>query len=122
MALAIEELPLRKEIGNRKRYAITFRVSEYWKGHPVKTVVLYVLERRADCIGAQFEVGKNYVVFAASQPAKDYRLGNDFWYGWLDLLSEGQRIFVVDDSCGSTASVSQASDTIKRLGKGQTIE
>jgi hypothetical protein len=117
----IRELPLRKEMGDRRRYTAAFSVSEYWKGSPSKTVLLHLVDPRPDCTGARFDLGKEYVVFALAQRATDYRLGDDFWYGRLDILHEGDEILTVNNFCDSTADVKLASATLKELGKGKRI-
>ncbi len=43
----------------RGRYAITFRVDEYWKGSPSKTIVVYGVDPGTDCEGwGDVEIGK----------------------------------------------------------------
>jgi hypothetical protein len=88
-------LPQRVEMRSRGRYAITFRVNEYWKGSPDRTVILYGLDARADCLGdGGYEVGKSYLVYASEREAKDVVLGGYFWYGWTDVLAEGMKMLV----------------------------
>jgi hypothetical protein len=44
-------LPSRAEMRGRNRYAITFRVDEYWKGSPGRTLVIFGLDPGTDCLG-----------------------------------------------------------------------
>ena len=87
-------LPQRSEMRRRGRYAITFRVNEYWKGSPGRTVILYGLDSGTDCLGdGGYEVGKNYLVYAAEVDSKDIVMENGyFWYGWTDVLPEGTKM------------------------------
>jgi hypothetical protein len=117
----IKVLPSRKEVGDRRRYTATFSASEYWKGAPAKSVLLHLVDPRPDCIGARFDLGKEYVVFAVAQRAKDYRLGDDLWYGWLDILADGLEILTVNNFCNSTAEVKAAAQTLKQLGQGRAF-
>src|ERR1700733_7994977 len=50
-------LPVRPEMPRRGRYAITFRVDEYWKGPRQLTIVIYGLDDGTDCLGgSSYEV------------------------------------------------------------------
>lgn len=114
----IKELPLRPE-SSRKRFAVTFAVSEHWKGTPSKEVTLHIIEPGTDCLGVRFAEGKEYVVFAESQKADDHWLDKHLWYGWLDLLPKGSSFLTVNNFCDSTAEVKQARKTLRQLGRGQ---
>jgi hypothetical protein len=114
----VKRLPERKESG-RPRYVVTFSVFKYWKGNPGKEITIHIVEPGTDCIGARFEEGKEYVVFAISQEAKDYWLEDKFWYGWLDLVPGGTQLLTVNNFCDSTAEVKQAGATLRALGKGK---
>jgi hypothetical protein len=48
---ARKTLPSRAEMRGRNRYAISFRVDEYWKGSPGRTLVIYGLDPVTDCLG-----------------------------------------------------------------------
>ena len=53
-------------------------------------MTLYVLAPGTDCMGAGLHVGKEYLIFATEEGAKDYRLNGDFfWFGWTDILPAG---------------------------------
>jgi hypothetical protein len=56
-ALESKLLTQHPEMRGRQRYAVTFRVSEYWKGAPGQTVTLYDLDAGTDCMGFGYEVG-----------------------------------------------------------------
>jgi len=105
--------------GGRPRYAVTFSVSEYWKGIQGRRITLHIIEPGTDCIGAKFDKGKEYVIFARSQEAGDYRLEERFWHGWLDVLPKGSRLLTVNNACDSTAEAKNAAGTEKELGKGR---
>jgi hypothetical protein len=116
----VKELPERRE-GGRRRYAVTFSVSRYWKGNPEKVITIRIVQPGTDCIGAHFDERKEYVVFAISQGARDYWLEGKFWYGWLDMLPRGTQFLTVNNFCDSTAEVKQAGKTLRALGKGKTL-
>ena len=116
----VKELPPRKE-NVRPRYAVTFTVSRYWKGNPSTEITIYVVQPGTDCIGARFESGKEYVVFAISQESRDYSLEDRFWYGWLDVLPKGTQLLTVNNYCDSTGEVKQSRKTLRALGKGTAV-
>ena len=114
----VKELPIRTE-SSRQRFEVTFAVSEYWKGTPLKEITLHIIQPGTDCIGARFDQGKEYVVFALPQEADDHWLKKYFWYGWLDVLPKGSSILTVNNYCDSTAEVKQAGKTLRELGRGR---
>ena len=78
------------EMRGRHRYAVTLRVAEYWKGNRGETVILYDLDPGTDCLGYGLQVGKEYLIFAWEEGARDYRLAaDDFSFGWTDVLTSG---------------------------------
>jgi hypothetical protein len=103
----------------RARYAVTFSVSEYWKADVGRHITLYVIDPGPDCIGAHFDWHTDYVVFAKTQKADDYRTVNAFWYGWLDLLPKGKEFLTVDAFCNPTAPAKRAGNTLRALGQGR---
>jgi hypothetical protein len=103
----------------RARFAVTFAVSEYWKANLGRHVTLYVMDPGPDCIGAHFDWRTEYVVFARTTIADDYRTENAFWYGWLDLLPKGREFLTVNGSCNPTAAVKHAGNTLRELGAGK---
>lgn len=103
----------------RARNAVTFSVTEYWKADLGRHVTIYVIDPGADCIGAHFDWHTTYVVFAKTQKADDYRMGNAFWYGWLDLLKKGQEFLTVNAACNPTAPAKRAGNTLRALGAGR---
>ena len=113
----VVELPSRPDMP-RGRYAVTFLVSEYWKGSSSREVTIHIADPGTDCIGALFDKGKEYVVFAVSQSAIDYFLEDKFWYGWRDVLPAGTRFLTVNNFCDSTAEAKRAGGTLRALGKG----
>jgi hypothetical protein len=103
----------------RARYAVTFGVSEYWKANLGRHITIYVMDPGPDCMGSHFDARTEYVVFAKTQKADDYRTGNAFWYGWLDLLPKGQEFLTVNGSCNPTSPVKRAGNTLRSLGRGK---
>lgn len=115
-------LPERIEMKGRRRYAITFRVDEYWKGSPEGTRILYGAESGTDCLGdGGYEAGKNYFVYAEEQVSKDRLLGDMFWFGWTDVLPEGTHM-LVPAACapGGETTVPVVRTSLRQLGKGRT--
>jgi hypothetical protein len=113
----VTELPNRPDM-SRGRHTVTFLVSEYWKGASNREVTVHIADPGTDCIGAHFDKGKEYVVFALSQTARDYFLEDKFWYGWLDVLPAGARFLTVNNFCDSTDEAKKAGKTLRVLGKG----
>lgn len=114
----VRELPARRE-GPRRRYTVTFAPSAYWKGTISDETTLHVIEPGSDCLGDSFLPGKEYVVFAVVQEARDYKVDDKFWYGWLDVMPAGSMILTGLGACSSTAEVQAAAKTLKSLGKGK---
>jgi hypothetical protein len=56
-----------------------------------------------DFIGARFDMREEYVVFAKSQRADDHKLGERFWFGWLDIMPAGTEFLTANNYCDSTA-------------------
>jgi hypothetical protein len=120
---ARKPLAVLTEMRGRGRYAITFRVDEYWKG-PARqpTVVVYGLDGGSDCLGGSgFEVGKDYLIFASEQPSQDvfWPGGTTFWYGWTDVVPKGTPM-LGPKSCAPSGETSKifVMDALGRLGKG----
>jgi len=103
----------------RARNAVTFSVSEYWKADLGRRITIYVIDPGTDCIGAHFDWRTEYVVFAKTTKADDYRMGNSFWYGWLDVLKKDTEFLTVNNSCNPTAPVKRAGNTLRALGQGK---
>ena len=103
----------------RARNAVTFSVSEYWKADVGRHITLWVMEPGTDCMGAHFDWHTEYVVFAKTQKADDYRTPNAFWYGWLDLLPKDKEFLTVNGGCSPTAPVKRAGNTLRALGQGK---
>ena len=61
------------EMKGRERYAVTFRVSEYWKATRGEIVVVYDLAPGTDCMGAGLRIGREYLIFTSEEEAKNYR-------------------------------------------------
>jgi hypothetical protein len=113
-------LPSRTEMRGRNRYAIAFRVDEYWKGSPGRTLVIYGLDPGTDCLGdGGYQVGKEYLVYASEQRAKDFLMGDYFWYGWKDILPEGSVMLVPDTACKPGGEVAKARAALDELGRGR---
>jgi len=104
----------------RNRYAITFRVDEYWKGSPVRTLLIYGLDPGTDCLGdGGYQVGKEYLVFAFEQRAKDVPLNDYLWYDWKDILPEGSAMLVPDTARKPGGEVRKAHAALQELGPGR---
>ena len=58
-------------------------------------------------------------IFAVARRAEDHNLGDNFWYGWLDILPKGLYIATVNNCCDSMAEISKAKRTVAALGKGR---
>jgi hypothetical protein len=115
---SVDQLPSRVDL-QRPRFEVTFAVSEYWKANMGRRVSIRVLEPASDCIGAHFDSHTDYVVFAKSQYSDDYRMGNVFWYGWLDLMPKGTVFLTVNAACNLTSTVKHAGNTLRALGPGK---
>ncbi len=119
--VARKPLPQRAEMKGRGRYAVTFRVDEYWKGSPGSSVILYGVDAGTDCLGdGGFEVGKNYLVYAAEMPARDVFMGDVFWYGWTDVLPVGTQMLVPQTACMPGGETSKVQKALGELGKGRS--
>jgi hypothetical protein len=116
----VKEIPARPESA-RRRYAVTFTPSEYWTGTVDEQVTLHVLEPGTDCVGDSFAQGKEYIVFAVAQEARDFKWNDQFWFGWLDVLPAGTTILTGLGACNSTSEVALAAKTLKTLGKGKKL-
>jgi hypothetical protein len=119
---ARKPLAVLTEMRGRGRYAITFRVDEYWKGPRQPTVVVYGLDDGSDCLGGSgFEVRKDYLIFASEQPSQDVFLpgGTTLWYGWTDVVAKGTPM-LVPKACAPSGETSKifVMNALSRLGKG----
>jgi hypothetical protein len=117
-------LPRRAEMKGRRRYSITFRVDEYWKGSPDRMRVLYGLDDGTDCLGdGGYEVGNNYLVYAGEQVVKDEVLDGFFWVGWTDVLPEGSHMLVTGACApGGETTMTATRTALRELGKGRTTQ
>ena len=116
---AKKALPARPDL-KRNGYAITFRVDEYWKGSPGRTLVIYGVDPGTDCQGGgEYQVGKSYLVFAVAHAATDVLSGNDFWYGWKDMLPEGSVMLVPDTACKPGGEIPKVKASLDQLGPGR---
>ena len=117
--LKSEPLPTHPEMGGRQRFAVTLRVAEYWKGDRGRTITLYDLSPGTDCIGAGLQAGKEYLVFAYEEGARDNRLGGDFWYGWTDVLPAGTPMLQPMATFGGGLSQAAVRVDVRELGPGR---
>lgn len=103
----------------RNRYAITFRVDEYWKGSARQTIILYGMDGGTDCLGGGGHgVGKNCLVYASEQEVKDVIMEDGFfWYGWTDVLPRGTKV-LTPTSCSPGGESSGVRKGLSELGKG----
>jgi hypothetical protein len=118
-------LPQRSEMKGRDRYAITFRVDEYWKGLPGRRVTLYGVDGGTDCLGdGGYEVGKDYLVYASEQDVQDVTYDGlrdgPLWYGWTDVLPRGTKMLVPQTACMPGGQTSSVRKSLRALGKGRT--
>lgn len=117
-------LPPRAEMKGRGRYAITFRIEEYWKGSPGRTLVLYGVDDGTDCLGgSSYAVGKEYLVYASEREVTDVILeGGFFWYGWTDVLTKGTRMLVTTE-CTPSGETTElfAKKALRELGRGRSL-
>jgi hypothetical protein len=90
----VKELPSRPDL-QRERYAVTFAVSQYWKGTPGREITLPIDRPGTDCIGAHFDANMSY------------------------LRSRRRRILTVNNYCDSTAPVKDSRKTLRALGRGK---
>jgi hypothetical protein len=115
-----KSLPSRQEMRGRNRYAITFRVDEYWKGSPGRTLVIYGLDPGTDCLGdGGYQVAKEYLVYAREERANDVLMGDYFWYGWKDILPQGSVMLMPDTACKLGGEVAKARAALVELGHGR---
>lgn len=117
-------LPLHPQMRGRQRYAVTFRVQEYWKGTPAPAITLYTLDPGTDCLGDDYQVGKEYLVYASEQEARDLQPDPDFfWYGWTDVVAAGTRIVLSQNACKPAGMVSSpwVRTALHELGRGRKL-
>jgi hypothetical protein len=113
-------LPQRVEMKGRGRYAITFRVDEYWKGDLGRSVTLYGVDAGTDCLGdGGYAVGKDYLVYASEVAVKDVTIEGLLWY-WADLLPPGTKMLVPQTACMPGGEVSTVRKAVRQLGNGRT--
>jgi hypothetical protein len=108
----------------RGRHAITFRVDEYWKGAPGRTLIIYGVDDGTDCLGdGAYEVGKNYLVYASEQDVQDVTVdglpGGPLWYGWTDVLPKGTKMLVPGTACVPGGEASAVRKSLRELGTGR---
>jgi hypothetical protein len=104
----------------RARYRLTFRVREYWTNPSGREVTLYDLSAATDCMSRGYEEGKEYLVFADLQPARDYKDGDFFWYGWTDIVPEGTSILQPTPCTpGGETNDEQVRVELRALGSGK---
>jgi hypothetical protein len=115
-------LPSRDDMRGRRRYSITFRVEEYWKGSPGRTLVIHGVDPGTDCLGdGGYQVGKEYLVYAYEQKVEDVFLGDQLWYGWKDILPEGSPMLVADTACKPGGEASAVRAALAELGHGRAF-
>jgi hypothetical protein len=119
----VETLPSHPKMRGRQRYAVTFLVNEYWRAAtPAQTVTLYDLDPGTDCMGAGFQKGRTYLVFAAADKARDYQLDDpdSFLVGWTDVLPPGTPMFQPLVACmpGGDTSRPEVRKHLRQLGRG----
>ena len=120
-AVESKVLPQHPDMRWRRRYVVTFQVRQFWKGDPKRTVTLYDLEPGTDCLGAGFEAGHEYLVYAVLREAKDYKLDDLFWFGWTDILAPGTTMLEPLVACmpGGEIVFRKVRRALRQLGRGQ---
>lgn len=119
--IARSALPPHPQMRGRSRYAITFRVDEYWKGSPSSTVTIYKPNAGIDCDSGDYhEVGKNYLVYADQVEARDAKADDYFMYGWSDVLPSETKILIGVDACAPSGETTEkrVRKALRQLGKG----
>ena len=134
-------LPERSDMA-AKRYAVKFRVNEYWKGSPASTLILYeavTLLYNPCSWSRQPKPGGVYLVYALEKRATDEIMSDQdrqilpsllpsslprdttfrLWYGWTDIMPEGTAM-LVEIFGGGEVSDLNVQRCIKVLGTGQT--
>jgi hypothetical protein len=111
-------LPQRAEMKGRGRHAITFKVDEYWKGTPGRSVTLYGVDDGTDCLGdGEYEVGKTFLVYASEANVTSVVEGL-LWY-WDDVFPPGTKM-LVPGACTPGGETSTVRKALRQLGKGHT--
>jgi hypothetical protein len=109
-------------MSGRGRYATTFHVEEFWKGSPGRSVIIHGLTAGTDCLGGgEYEIGKEYLVYASESRSADVRLGDDLWYSWKDVLAEGTPV-LMPTACAPSGEVGRAGVRValRELRRGRT--
>ena len=116
-------LARRAEMGGRGRYAIIFRVDEYWKGSPSTQVTIYGMDDGTDCLGgADYALGKGYLVYAKEAESNDVMLDDDhFWYGWSDILPKGTKMLLPMVACMPGGEATKVRRALRQLGRGHLM-
>ncbi len=86
-------LPQRIEMKGRRRYAITFRVDEYWKGSPDRTLVLYGVDDGTDCLGMAAMQSERTISFTLKSRSSKMK----FWMVSFGLV--GQMCYPKENTC-----------------------
>jgi hypothetical protein len=107
-----------------RRSAVHFRVSEVWKGPPDSEITLHNTAVWGGCYGFNFELGKEYVVFAHEEiVSRNLALvvnGKQIAFeNWGDVLPYGKRILAANG--GYTSEVRRSRNTISLLGRGTQL-
>jgi hypothetical protein len=118
-----QELRQHPEMRGRKRYAVTLRATEYWKGDRGESVVLYDLDPGTDCLGFGLRVGKEYLIFAKEEAAADVRYAaDDFAVGWTDVLAPGTPMLKPETNVpGGDLSDLSVRRSMRQLGSGRKL-
>lgn len=118
--LKSEQLKTHPEMRGRERFKATLRVSEYWKGDRRETVTLYHLAPTMDCMGTELLVGKEYLIYAYLEGARDVRPDADFFfYGWTDVLPSGTPMLQPLTLLGGDLSDPIVRSGMRELGRGK---
>jgi hypothetical protein len=83
--------------------------------------MVYHLAPGTDCLGARLQVGKEYLLFATEEGARDYRVDGDFlWYAWTDVLPRGMLMLQPMATLGGDLAVPSVRSTMRELGRGKS--
>jgi hypothetical protein len=121
IVLRSDLLPPHPEMRGRQRYAVTLKVTRYWKGERGATVALYDISPGTDCLGAGLSVGKEYLIFAKEEGAREVRYAaDDFVYGWTDILAPGTAMLMPQmNTPGGDLTKPQVRKWLRQLGRGR---
>ncbi len=108
------------ETSHRKRYRLTMRVFEQWRGNLKGSVTLYDVDPRPDCMGAGLEADREYLVYASDLRSWAARPGI-FSFGWSDVVPIDAPMLQPHNVClpGGLVSDPRVRKVLRQIGKGR---